>query len=486
MVEIKFYNEVYAQILSDNPDLLVAIYEKFSFFIDNYQYMPAYNLRTFDGKIHLFNSKYNTLPKGLLPILIRHLKSENIEFTLDRRLIPDDLPFIDEFLSIKHKFPYIAHQREILQRALTYSSGTIESPTGSGKSMIIFALASYFRKYHNLKVLITVPKIDLVNQLAADFKKYDVHNILSNTVQKMHGKLSKDLAPETQVLIATIQTVNKMQPIFFNQFTVYIQDEVHHGDTKTSVKVINYLASSAKYRFGLTGTFKNSDINNIKGGLNRLQVLGYFGYPIKVADTKDLIDLDVLPPLKICFYRLNHESQVFVDYRDEIEFLISCQKRNEMIIKITSALKGNTLILVDRVEHAKQLLSLMPDNTHKFIVTGEIFIGEAVDNDKTRFIEFIESHENVLVVATYGVFSTGISINNLHNLIFAHPSKSNVRILQSIGRALRKHPSKEYAYIIDLVDFFGYISYTMSHAKKRKEIYDNSKFNYVIIERELK
>jgi len=186
---------------------------------------------------------------------------------------------------------------------------------------------------------------------------------------------------------------------------------------------------------------------------------------------------------------LKHPPQKFETYEDEIQYLISHEKRNKFISNLTLDLKGNTLVLYSRVAtHGEPLFNLI--NTHKRDDRKVFFVHGGVDAEERELVrEITEKENNAVIVASYGTFSTGINIKNLHNVIFASPSKSRIRNLQSIGRVLRKGKNKTKAILYDISDDCTYKSrknYTLNHLIERIKIYNEENFNYEIITIQLK
>ena len=206
-----------------------------------------------------------------------------------------------------------------------------------------------------------------------------------------------------------------------------------------------------------------------------------FGPTYKVTQTKELMDKGNIAQLQIQVLVLQHKGQKFETYEDEIQYLITHEKRNNFIKNLTLDLKGNTLILYSRVETHGAILydlinSSVPDERKVFFVFGGV---DTEEREKIR--EITETETDAVIVASYGVFSTGISIKNLHNLIFASPSKSRIRNLQSIGRILRKSNTKNKAVLYDIADDCTYNSkknYTLNHLIERIKIYSEEQFNY--------
>ena len=182
---------------------------------------------------------------------------------------------------------------------------------------------------------------------------------------------------------------------------------------------------------------------------------------------------------------LKHHDQKFDTYEDEIQYIIGHPKRNRFIRNLAVDLRGNTLVLFSRVATHGQILfdsinSFVKNGRKVFYVHGGV---EAQEREEVRTIT--ESESNAIIVASYGTFSTGINIKNLHNVIFASPSKSRIRNLQSIGRVLRKGDKKSKAVLYDIADDISYKSrknYTLNHLVERIKIYNEEQFNYEIIQ----
>ena len=238
----------------------------------------------------------------------------------------------------------------------------------------------------------------------------------------------------------------------------------------------------AKYRYGFTGTLDGTQTH-------KWVLEGLFGPTYKVTRTDDLMKEGHLSKLDIQCLVLKHPPQKFETYQDEIEYLISHEQRNKFITNLTLDLKGNTLVLYSRVEaHGQVLYDLINNNKHTD--RKVFFVHGGVDAEQRETIREITEQENdSIIVASYGTFSTGINIKRLHNVIFASPSKSRVRNLQSIGRVLRKGKDKVKAILYDISDDCTTGSkrnYTLNHFIERIKIYNEENFNYEIITIQLK
>jgi superfamily II DNA or RNA helicase len=268
---------------------------------------------------------------------------------------------------------------------------------------------------------------------------------------------------------------------FFEDYGVVIGDEAHLFKSKSLVDIMSKL-HHAKYRFGFTGTLDGTQTH-------KWVLEGLFGPSYKVTRTYELMQQGHISQLDIRCLVLKHSPQKFETYEDEIQYLIAHDQRNKFITNLALDLKGNTLILFSRVEAHGAVLYEKINNTKR----GDrkvFFIHGGVDTDERELVrEITERENNAIIVASYGTFSTGINIKNLHNVIFASPSKSRVRNLQSIGRVLRKGKDKVKATLYDIADDCSTKTrknYTLNHLIERIKIYAEENFNYEIITINLK
>jgi len=268
---------------------------------------------------------------------------------------------------------------------------------------------------------------------------------------------------------------------FFEDYGCIIGDEAHLFKSKSLIQIMTKL-HHAKYRFGFTGTLDGTQTH-------KWVLEGLFGPSYKVTKTEELMRQGHLSQLDIQCLVLKHPEQKFDTYEDEIQYLISHEQRNNFIKNLALDLKGNTLVLFQRVEsHGAILYEKI--NNHKRDDHKVFFVHGGVDTEERELIREITEKENqAIIVASYGTFSTGINIKNLHNVIFASPSKSRIRNLQSIGRVLRKASNKTKAILYDIGDDIRKGSrnnYTLNHLIERIKIYNEEKFNYEIVTIQLK
>jgi len=232
-------------------------------------------------------------------------------------------------------------------------------------------------------------------------------------------------------------------------------------------------------RFGFTGTLDGSQTH-------KLVLEGLFGAVKKVTTTAELIDQKHLSQFQIKAIVLSYTEETRkalkgIDYQSEIDYINNNVQRNAFIANLTASLKGNTLVLFKIIDHGKNLFNLI---NLKCSEQKVYYVDGAVDGLLREDIRrAIEEEKNGIIVASLGTFSTGVNIKNLHNIIFASPSKSRIKTLQSIGRGLRLGNNKEIATLYDIVDDISWKSkknYTHLHFLERVKMYDDEKFDYKI------
>ena len=341
---------------------------------------------------------------------------------------------------------------------------------------MIYSVVRYFAE-RNKKILLVVPTTSLVEQMYKDF--YDYGWNAEDWCHRIYS--GREKTNEFPVVITTWQSVYKLPRKFFDGFDVVIGDEAHQFKSKSLVGIMTKLAD-AKYRYGFTGTLDGTQTH-------KWVLEGLFGPSYKVTQTKELIDKGHLSKLQIKILIMKHNPQVFEAFEDEVQFIIGHEKRNKFIKNLALDLKGNTLVLFARVEsHGLPLYESINSSAEKrrkvFYVHGGV---NAEEREMVR--EITEKENDAIIVASYGTFSTGINIKNLHNVIFASPSKSRIRNLQSIGRVLRKGNGKSQAVLYDIADDCtkqNRKNYTLNHLIERVRIYNEEQFNYEFIQINLK
>ena len=484
-ISIDKKDEVHMLVQAE-PGIEQEISEYFTFFIPGYRFMPSFKNKMWDGKIRLYNLRSKELYIGLLDHLLRFTKERQYEIeykSLPRSLNKYNKKDYERFaknlaLNIRAR----DYQIDAFLYAINHERCLLLSPTASGKSFIIYLLLRYYQqKLPNFKALIVVPTTSLVAQMKSDFADYsktDNWDASENIHQIYAGK---DRVSSKPIYISTWQSLYKMTINYYAEFDFILGDEAHLFKAKSLTSIMEKTIKT-KYRFGTTGT--------LDGTLTHKLVLeGLFGKIHTVTTTKDIIDKKTLSPFQIKSLVLQYPEDICeqvksYNYKEEINVIVSNEARNRFIRNLAISLSNNTLVLFQLVEkHGRIIYDLIKekakDERKIFFVYGGT---ETTDREDIRGI--VENETNAIIVASYGTFSTGINITNLHNVIFASPSKSRVRNLQSIGRGLRKNESKEMATLYDIADDFSYKSYknyTLKHFVERIKLYNEEQFEYTII-----
>ena len=483
-VIIEKKNEVHIK-LNCEPHILYELQEYFTFEVESAKFMSQYRSRHWDGKIRLLSTHTGEIYAGLLDKVIDKLKLHNYTYEFkDNKFY--GLPFeINENISLEGVSDYMKsicchsprqYQIEGVYDALRYNRKLLISPTASGKSLMIYSIVRYHVD-NNRKILLVVPTTSLVEQMYKDFEDYGWN--AESYCHKIYS--GREKTNEHAVTITTWQSVYKLERSFFENYDVVIGDEAHLFKSKSLIEIMTKL-HHAKYRMGFTGTLDGTQTH-------KWVLEGLFGPSYKVTRTYELMEQGHISQLDIRCLVLKHNPQKFEIYEDEIQYLISHFQRNKFITNLSLDLKGNTLVLYSRVESHGSILYEMINNS-KQDDRKVFFIHGGVDTEERELVrEITEKENNAIIVASYGTFSTGINIKNLHNVIFASPSKSRVRNLQSIGRVLRKGKNKTKAVLYDISDDCTYNSrknYTLNHLIERIKIYNEENFNYEIITIQLK
>ena len=465
------------------PAIAYELSEEFSFMAENYRYSPRYKNGTWDGKIRLFNRWDKTLPLGLY----NRLKA----FCVDRNYAlcshtpyRDDAIDLDAFLATL-TLPYAPrpYQKAAVVHALSRTRATLISPTGSGKTLIAFLIAKYYLEVMAGKdVLLVVPNVSLIEQTYNTFLKY---GFTAAEVAKIYAQ-GDDVTCRRPVTISTWQSIYKQPRLWFGRFGMVLADEAHHCKAKSLTTIMNHL-TNAKYRIGMTGTLDGKEVNE-------MTLVGLLGEPYRTIKTADLQARGELAQLETNIIRLQYPPDVIQDYRRfmredrtyhrEVDFVTGFERRNAFIVNLALEQTGNTLILFGRLEHGKALRDAirpgLRNGREVFYVAGEV---PAAEREAIRK-RVDAGGRGAVVVASFGTFSTGVDIRNIHHIIFAASAKSQVRVLQSIGRGLRVAANRQATTLTDVVDVISttadprYMNFLAKHLIDRKEIYDAEGFAY--------
>ena len=471
-------NDVYV-IVKTEPNISRELSDFFTFEVPGARFMPQYKKRIWDGKIRLYNMINGEIYYGLIPYIEEFAKRNDIDIQYEGELNATQYAIeprvLDGFIrNVRPKsngktLQLRDYQRNAVVHAIRNNRSLLLSPTASGKSLVIYLLS---RWYESSRVLILVPTTSLVEQMYTDFLDY---GYLESKMQKIYQGYTKDISSE--VTISTWQSLYKMPRKFFEQFGCILGDEVHLFKAKSLTNIMNKMHQT-QYRHGFTGTLDGTQTH-------RLVLEGLFGSVNRVTSTKELMEKKTLAKLKIKCIVLQYpdsDKKFMKDqsYQDEVDLLVRDERRNKFIVNLTNYLKGNTLVLFQFVEkHGAVLYDMMKDLDRK------VFYGHGGTDTETRenIREITEKEKNAIIVASYGTFSTGINIRNLHNVVFSSPSKSRIRVLQSIGRGLRTTNDKTGATLLDIADDLTWKSkqnFTLRHFMERINIYNEEEFDYEI------
>ena len=494
VLTVKKKNHAYITV-DGEPSALNELTDFFTFFVPGYKFMPAYKNKMWDGRIRLYNSQTKELYAGLFAYLNEFASlerghtielQEDLVYGYPGAETDVDMSFMNG-LTISSKGQAIEprdYQLEAIRHGLSRKSALLVSPTASGKSLIIYSLLRWYLANHDKRVLIIVPTTSLVQQMYSDFADYSAYDDGFDTESNCHRIYAgrPKFAENERVIISTWQSIYKLPGTWFEQFGAVFGDEAHNFKAKSLTSILTKLRD-AEYRFGTTGTLDGTQTH-------KLVLEGLFGPAYYVTTTKDLMDKGSLADLTINVLLLKYSDEICksinkIKYQEELDFIVTHHPRNLFISNLALDQEGNTLVLFQYVEkHGKPLYDMINDRAHRrrkiFFVSG------STDVDTREQIRSItENEKNAIIVASLGTFSTGINIRNLHNIIFASPSKSQIRVLQSIGRGLRKSEDGRDTILFDIADDLHWKknkNYTLNHAAERIKIYTKEKFNYKIYE----
>ena len=491
-------NHVFINIQTD-PGIEMELADHFCFFVPGYKFMPAYKNRMWDGKIRLFDTRKKQLYSGLFKYMYEFAAARDYEVVVEDNFTygrPDTIQNIDVPALINElhltaggaKIEARQYQQDALEHALSNRQSLLLSPTASGKSLIIYmAIRYYLNTYDEGNILLIVPTTSLVEQMYSDFadySQYDEWDVEENC-HKIYGGKEK-YSIKQRVVISTWQSIYKERAPWFEGYGMVIGDEAHNFKAKSLTAILEKCCN-AKYRIGTTGTLDGTQTH-------QLVLEGLFGPVHKVTTTKALIDSKDLADLNVSVLLLKYADEYCkqiskVKYQEEMDFIVRHDPRNQFISKLALDQDGNTLILFQYVDkHGKPLHDMLRKkleemgrtNRKLFYVSGETGV-----DDRENIRAITEGESDAIIVASVGTFSTGINIKRLNNIIFASPSKSQVRVLQSIGRGLRKSLDGKATKVFDIADDLHWKNkknYTLNHAAERIKIYSKEKFKYKVYE----
>jgi len=494
-VHIRRIDNVHIQVFAI-PSIRMGMMEHFSRFAKNYYFSPEFKAKRWNGKIHFFRYNTGLVYAGLIKEVLDYCHNDGLSVKVDpdvKEMFQFPAEGLEDYLKNLNLHAYGSsiefrdYQTDSIVKSIRSKRRIIQSPTSSGKSSIIYGIARYLQdkvfEEHD-RILIVVPNLSLVTQLRSDFVDYSVLNgwDVASNVGIFTGEVKEN---DKQILISTWQSIQKFDSDWFEGFRCLMFDEVHQANQETSKSLVNIgKQCNAEFRIGLSGSIDDSDETL------ELTLTGLFGFKTVATTTKQLMDDGVVADLKIHCLKLTHVGKEYKgkEYKDEIAWLASNVRRNQFIVDLANNCNGNVLVLFNLVQKHGKPLFKMAQEAAKTTGKEVFFVTGGTDTDqreKTR--QIAEKHAGCIILASYGVFSTGVSVRNINSMIFASPSKSYKRVVQSIGRGLRVSDTKTRC---DLFDLFDHLSgegtetdrynYTMEHFIERMKIYIQHEFDYKI------
>lgn len=472
-------NDVFLHV-STEPHVAYELSDRFSFRIPNAHFHPKVKARLWDGRIKLYRN--SRIYIGLLEDIKTFCKTRDYEFVYqsNQNILHPKIK-TDITWNLPDNIEVRDYQKSMILHAIENERILMLSPTSSGKSLIIYSIIKHIIESNDSeKGLIIVPRLSLVKQLYTDFQSYSTKNKW-NVDENIHMVFSgQDHNSDKKIIISTWQSIYKNPVEYFKQFSFVVGDECHEFKATSLVSIMEKLVN-ARIRIGTTGTLDGIECNE-------MTLIGLFGPKVVATTTKTLQDQKHIATLKINCIILEHPHarRERFKYIDEINYLTGNNKRNQYITNLSLSLKGNTLVLYRYIENHGQILHdiFKEKIADKYKNKKIYYIHGGVDADIREEIRKIVNEEtNSIILASIGTFAMGVNIPNLHNIVFAAPTKSRIKTLQSIGRVLRLSKDKTNAVLYDIADDMRkgkYTNHTFKHFYERIKLYSVEDFDYKV------
>jgi superfamily II DNA or RNA helicase len=522
MLDAKDINESYVKIFTNDIEEKVIITNFLSVYTEGYQFAPAFKAGVWDGKKKFYKIAVDGImvPKGLIFHVIKAMKKSNIEINYTNN---------SEYFNITHEefnefvktlnLPFEPYNYQIDTCVTFINKGriTAQLATGAGKSLVIYLLSMFFRE-KDMKTVIIVPNVMLVNQIRSDFNDYNFQ--FPNEVHTISAGIEKHL--KCPITISTWQSLYNNTELLADA-DVVIVDEAHGAKSNVFDDLIIPSLVNCRYRLGLSGTIVDLTY------ADRMSLIGSLGANVKIINAQGLINRGLATPVQINCLFFNYsteERKVFknLNYMKEIKALEGHYKRNHMLARMTNKISqsGNTILLFNTILHGKWLMELIlkdkfgledvvllekttPKSIEEVIKDNDfplkVFTNTDLDEkqiksitntlvknglpaeyikrfdslekydiymiygaiegvERERIRKLLEEKEDAIIVANYATMSTGVNIKRIHNIILGAPFKSSIRLRQTVGRGLRLHESKEIMKIWDITDDLSITSKT--------------------------
>jgi superfamily II DNA or RNA helicase len=461
--------------------------------VENWRFHPLYKKGLWDGYIsYVKDDKW--IPAGLWKEVMDickeyryDLKINGITELFDKNIQAESFnEWAMDFFDGSSITPR-DYQIDAAYNILKFRKCLAELATSAGKTLISFLTVAYMlEKKKAERILFIVPNVSLVVQATEDFTDYNWQNRVPLKIQQIYS--GQKIRPGRNIVIGTYQSLVKKEKAYFEQFDAVVIDETHKAKS-ASIKTILSKCTNAEYRYGLSGTIPKPNT------LDRLTLMSYTGPVITEVSANFLQTEGHIAKCRVKVIQMDYATQGAKDafremafnkyenkdvFKFEQNYVINSEGRLNFICNIISRVKRNSLVLFHRIEHGRKIYEKLRQESDKTVY----YVDGGIDKDiREEFKKKMEAGEEIVIVASYGTFSTGISIKKIHNIFFTESFKSEVIIRQSIGRGLRQHHSKDVVNIIDFVDDISspdWDNYLMRHAKTRQKIYKEQKFEYEI------
>ena len=475
--KIVITDEVNVKIEGLPVDVRRKIANKFKFAVPYARYLPQYKLGRWDGKVGFFGLGGNGYVNHLDKIIeYLHESGVEIEEVNDKRE-KFDLTFdkVDKnYFSAKtwpkghlcegQAIELRDYQVDVINNFIKEPQSLQEVATGAGKTIITAALSSLCEKFG--RTLVIVPNKGLVTQTEEDYINVGLD------VGVYFGDRKELNRTHTICTWQSLNVLDKKAKAGESIFTLtdfldgvktVIIDEVHQAKAEVLKKLLTQHLKNAPVRWGLTGTIP-------KEQFEFQSILASIGPVVNQISAKELQDKGVLSKCHVNVVQLI-DTEVYKNYQEELKYLVTNDKRLTYLGKLINKIKegGNTLVLIDRLTAGKRLAEIIDDS---------VFIqGETKLSDRKEQYDEISDSDNKVIIATYGVASVGINIPRIFNLILIEPGKSFVRVIQSIGRGIRKAKDKDFVQIWDLTSSCKFAKRHLTH---RKKFYKEANYPFTI------
>lgn len=463
--------------------------------IEGWRFHPLVKKKLWNGEISFV--KRNKIPSGLWKEVVDvckeydfKLSMKNITNLFDSDIQESDFKdWANDFFKDSELKPR-DYQIDAAFKILKYRRCLAELATSAGKTLISFMIVAYmFDKLEKKKILFIVPNVSLVLQATGDFEEYNKSRVQLRVQQIYSGvKIRKS----SNIVIGTYQSLVKKDEDYFKQFDVVMIDEAHKGKANSIQKIMDK-CWHCDYRFGLSGTIPK------RGTVNRLSLMSAMGPLVTQVKANYLQDEGHIAKCKVLQIHMDYatveqkESFAFLSknpldrqrlFSLEQNFITENENRLNFVSNVIKKSTSNSLVLFHKIAYGEKLYQKLKEITNKKIY----YVDGSINADlREEFKRRMEKNDDVIIVASYGTFSTGISIKNIHNIFFTESFKSEVIIRQSIGRGLRKHLAKDIVKIYDFIDDLRYTdqdsdwtNYMYRHGIARRNIYKEEKFPFDI------